>query len=292
VPVGQVLVDIGIAQALLGLDGQVSRLTILPDQPRFVPPLADLVPHLQRIDPGEETDLAALTDSFHLNLTAFGLLSFAVGLFIVHAAVGLAFEQRRPVFRTLRALGLPLRRLMALLAAEMLLFGLLAGSVGLVLGYLVAGALLPDVAATLRGLYGAPVPGALAFRPEWAAAGMAMALAGVLVAGGQSLAQLARLPILAPAQPRAWARASALGMRLQGAAALGLALLALVLVFRGEGLFAGFVLLAALLLSAALAVPLILAGCWRWASGWRAGPVAQWFWADGRQNLPRLSAWR
>ena len=27
-----------------------------------------------------------LTDSFHLNLTAFGLLSFAVGLFIVHGA--------------------------------------------------------------------------------------------------------------------------------------------------------------------------------------------------------------
>ena len=289
VPVGQVLVDIAIAQAHLGLGGQISRLTILPDQPRFVPPLAELVPHLQRVDPGEETDLAALTDSFHLNLTAFGLLSFAVGLFIVHAAVGLAFEQRRPVFRTLRALGLPLRRLMALLAAEMLLFGLLAGSAGLVLGYLVAGALLPDVAATLRGLYGAPVPGALAFRPEWAAAGLAMAMAGVLVAGGQSLAQLARLPILAPAQPRAWARASGRAMRLQGAGAVALALVALTLTFRGEGLVAGFVLLAALLLSAALAVPLVLAALLSLGERLARGPVAHWFWADSRQNLPRLS---
>ncbi len=289
VPVGQVLVDIGIAQAMLGLDGQVSRLTILPDQPRFLPPLAELVPHLQRVDPGEETDLAALTDSFHLNLTAFGLLSFAVGLFIVHAAVGLAFEQRRPVFRTLRALGLPLARLMGLLAAEMLLFGLVAGSAGLVLGYLVAGALLPDVAATLRGLYGAPVPGALAFRPEWAAAGLAMALAGVLVAGGQSLWQLARLPILAPAQPRAWARASGRAMRLQGAGALVLALVAVVLIFHGEGLVAGFALLAALLLSAALAVPLVLAALLALGERLARGPVAQWFWADGRQNLPRLS---
>ena len=289
VPVGQVLVDIGIAQGLLGLDGRIDRLTILPDQPPGLPPLAELVPHLQRVDPGAETDLAALTGSFHLNLTAFGLLSFAVGLFIVHAAVGLAFEQRRGVFRTLRALGLPLGRLMVLLAAEMLLFGLLAGAAGLVLGYLVAGALLPAVAATLRGLYGAPVPGALAFRLEWAAAGLAMALAGVLVAGGQSLWQLARLPVLAPAQPRAWARASGRAMRWQAAAALGLAILALVLVFRGQGLIAGFVLLAALLLSAALAVPLVLAALLALGERFARGPVAQWFWADGRQNLPRLN---
>lgn len=289
VPVGQVLVDIAVAQALLGLEGRVSRLTILPEQPRGLPPLADLVPHLHRVDPGGEDELAALTDSFHLNLTAFGLLAFAVGLFIVHAAVGLAFEQRRTTFRTLRALGLPLGRLVALLAAEMLLFGLLAGTAGLVLGYLVAGALLPDVAATLRGLYGAPVPGALEFRPSWAAAGLAMALAGVLAAGGQSLAQLARLPVLAPARPRAWARASRRTMRLQGAAALILAALALALGLRGGGLLAGFVLLAALLLAAALAVPLLLAGLLALGERAARGPVAQWFWADGRQNLPRLS---
>lgn len=289
VPVGQVLVDIGVAQAILDREGQISRLTILPDQPRGLPPLQDLVPHLLRIDPRDGDGLAALTKSFHLNLTAFGLLAFAVGLFIVHAAVGLAFEQRRPVFRTLRALGLPLGRLMALLAGEMLLFGLLAGGVGLVLGFLVAGALLPDVATSLRGLYGAPVPGALAFRAEWALAGLAMALAGVLVAGGQGLAQLARLPILAPARPRAWARASGRAMRLQGVAALMLAVLALGLGFFAQGLLAGFALLAAALLAAALAVPLILSGLLALGARYARGPVAQWFWADGRQNLPRLS---
>ena len=53
------------------------------------------------------SDVARLTDSFHLNLTAFGLLSFAVGLFIVHGAIGLAFEQRRVMVRTLRRLGCP-----------------------------------------------------------------------------------------------------------------------------------------------------------------------------------------
>ncbi len=36
-----------------------------------------------------------LTESFHLNLTALGLLAFVVGLFIAHAAIGLALERRR-----------------------------------------------------------------------------------------------------------------------------------------------------------------------------------------------------
>ena len=82
--------------------------------------------------------MARLTDSFHLNLTAFGLLSFAVGLFIVYSAIGLAFEQRRVLFRTLRALGLSRRSLMYLLASEALVLATLGGGVGVVLGYIMA----------------------------------------------------------------------------------------------------------------------------------------------------------
>ena len=83
-----------------------------------LPKLADITTSAAST-PEDGTDLAQLTDSFHLNLTAFGLLSFAVGLFIVQSAIGLAFEQRRSAFRTLRALGLSLRRLMVLLAPSL-----------------------------------------------------------------------------------------------------------------------------------------------------------------------------
>jgi putative ABC transport system permease protein len=66
---------------------------------------------LERASPASQVDTAQLTDSFHLNLTAFGMLSFAVGLFIVNGTVGLAFAQRRGMIRTLRALGVSMRRL-------------------------------------------------------------------------------------------------------------------------------------------------------------------------------------
>lgn len=289
VPVGTVLLDIGQAQSFLGQEGRISRLTVSDHQRDGLPALAELVPDLRLIPPDSDVDLEGLTRSFHLNLTAFGLLAFAVGLFIVHSAVGLAFEQRRSLFRTLRALGVPLRSLLALLAAEMLVLGLVAGALGLVLGYMVAAALLPDVALTLRGLYGAPVPGVLRFDPLWALAGLGMTLAGVSLAGAAALWRVWRLPLLAPAQPRAWARASARAMWVQVAAALTLGLLGMGLGIAGRGLVAGFALLAALLLASALLMPAILTGTL--ALGQRAskGAVAQWFWADSRQNLPRLS---
>ncbi|HSF63188.1 MAG TPA: ABC transporter permease, partial [Paracoccaceae bacterium] len=176
------ITDIGVAQRLLGRAGQVDRLLVAPVQPLTRVPLDRVAPGLTLTPPQEGTDVARLTDSFHLNLTAFGLLSFAVGLFIVHGAIGLAFEQRRPMVRTLRALGAPLGRLVALMAVELAVLALVAGMIGVALGYVMAAALLPDVAATLRGLYGADVSGQLTLRPVWWLSGLGIALGGTAVA--------------------------------------------------------------------------------------------------------------
>ena len=239
--------DIGIAQRLLGMEGRITRLIVRETQPLTIPPLSAIAPDLTRRDSGGQADLARLTDSFHLNLTAFGLLSFAVGLFIVHGAIALAF------------------------------------------GYFIAAALLPDVAATLRGLYGAPVEGALAFRPVWWAAGFAIAVAGTAAASAGALWKIARLPVLAPARPRAWAMASQATLWLQLAAAGALAALSLATILFGSGLVAGFVMLGALLLAAALLLPAILSAVLALAARGAKSVLAQWFWADTRQQLPGLS---
>ena len=219
-PAGTALADIGIAQRLLGEEGQVSRILLWPEQLPTARPLTEIAPGLVLRAPTVDTDLSRLTDSFHLNLTAFGFLAFAVGLFIVHAAIGLAFEQRRPVFRTMRALGLPLRHLVVLLVAELLGFAVLAGLMGVVLGYGVAWALLPDVAATLKGLYGAEVPGSLTIRPSVWGLGLAIAVVGSLVSASTRLWRIARMPLLAPARPRAWSLASERAVKAQAVAGL------------------------------------------------------------------------
>ena len=176
-PPGVVLADIGVALQRLDT-ADITRLIVAAGQPLGLPPLDQVVldlvvPGLVLQPPDDSGDLARLTSSFHLNLTAFGLLAFLVGMFIVQSAIGLAFEQRRGVVRTLRALGMPLATVMALLVAELVVMALVAAMVGLVLGYFVAAALLPDVAATLAGLYGASVDGTLHLRPVWWLEGVA-----------------------------------------------------------------------------------------------------------------------
>jgi putative ABC transport system permease protein len=289
VPFGTVFTDIGQAEQQLGQKGQISRLIVLPEQTIQQDALARFSPDLRLKAPDGQGDLARLTDSFHLNLTAFGLLSFVVGLFIVYAAVRLAFEQRRATFRTLRSLGLSARALMLLLFMELLVFALLAGVAGVALGYLVASVLLPDVAVTLRGLYGADIPGTLAFRPQWWATGIVIAVLGTLASAGQSLWQVWRMPLLAAARPRAWALASERAWRFQSAGSAALFAATWVLVQVGDGLVAGFATLGTLLLASALALPVILVPLLKILQSAAKKPEMQWFFADTRQQLPGLS---
>ncbi|EDM70088.1 permease, putative [Roseobacter sp. AzwK-3b] len=281
--------DIGVAQSLLDRPQELSRLMLAESQPRGRPPLDEIAPDLVLRPSQQSSDIGQLTGSFHLNLTAFGLLSFAVGIFIVHGAIGLAFEQRRGMVRTLRSLGLPLRHLIGLMAAELAVIALIAGAVGVVLGYLLAAALLPDVAATLEGLYGAQVSGALNLEPSWWLSGLGIALAGTGLAASGAFWRIARMPALANSDARAWSMAAGRRHALLAMAGLGLFGMAAGLVWLGSGLIAGFAGVACLLFGAALVFPLILERALKTAERRARSVRWEWFWADTRQQVPGLS---
>lgn len=288
------MLDIGAAQAVLGMEGQLTRLAVSGPPSLGAPPLEAAAPELRRMEGADEGELQRLTASFHLNLTAFGLLAFVVGLFIVYAAAGLAFEQRLPAMRTMRACGVSRRALAAALLAELTLLALIAGLIGIAIGYVIASALLPGVGVTLRGLYGAPAPGGLSIRPEWWLSGLVMSLLGALAALGAGLARAWRMPVLAPAQPVAWMAAQRRWLRIQAAIALALLAGCAAILTLGDGLAAGFAAMAALLLGAALALPpalslLLRAGQRAARSSPRTGPMAEWFWADARREMSDLS---
>jgi putative ABC transport system permease protein len=286
---GVLVVDIGIAQQLLKMPDQISRLLIGKPKGQLTP-LANIVgDKLRLIEPDAESDLERLTDSFHLNLTAFGLLSFLVGLFIVNSAIGLAFEQRLPMLRTLRACGVSARLMNGVLVLELILLALVAGVIGLVCGYLIAASLLPDVAASLRGLYGAQLPGQLTLKREWWISGLGISVLGALAAATASLLKAIRLPVLAAAQPYAWHQAQHQWLVFQSAFALLMFVAAALLLWYGDSLVAGFAVLAALLLGAALGLPAILELALLLGQRSAISAIATWFWADSRQQLSGLS---
>jgi putative ABC transport system permease protein len=283
------VVDIGIAQRILNRPGQLSRL-LLGKVGRAPPPLQSVVgDRLHLVQADAETELERLTDSFHLNLTAFGLLSFFVGLFIVNSAIGLAFEQRLPMLRTLRACGASARLVNTVLVIELVGLALVAGLAGLVCGYFIAAALLPDVVASLRGLYGAQIPSQLTLRGEWWLAGIGISVLGALAAAATSLVKALRLPVLVAAQPQAWHQAQHRWLILQSALALAVFGVAAALLVYGDSLIAGFGLLAALMLGAALILPAILELVLHLGQRGARAPLVAWCWADSRQQLSGLS---
>nr|WP_207199859.1 FtsX-like permease family protein [Pseudomonas sp. TH43] len=284
---GVLLVDIGVAQTLLEQPGQLSRLLLPKDFHGELP--VTFKGQLQLKSSGEENNLARLTESFHLNLDALGFLSFVVGLFIVHAAIGLALEQRRGLLRTLRACGVSARMLIGCLIVELGVLALIGGVLGVISGYWLASVLLPDVAASLRGLYGAEVAGQLRLSPWWWFSGIGLSLLGALLAGANSLLRAARLPLLAVADPQAWHQQYARWLRRQGWLALLLGVIALAALVWGDSLASGFVLMAGLLLGAALALPVLLSGVLNQLLGRSRSVLGQWFLADCRQQLPALS---
>ena len=282
-----VVTDISVAADLLA-QTDPSRLLVLPDQRADLPEMESIDNGLTRRVAQSGSDLSRLTDSFHMNLTAFGFLAFAVGLFIVHGAIGLAFEQRRPMVRTLRALGVPLRHLIVLMAAELLLIAVAAGAVGVVLGYFIAASLLPDVAATLRGLYGADVGNSLNLSPVWWVSGMAVSMGGTMVAAAGALWQISRMPLMAAGR-RALAVQGRVQRRIEAIGALCLLALAAGLGVWGQGLIAGFGLLAALLIGGTLALPPMIDLATKIGQKSAGSALSEWFWADTRQQLPSLS---
>ncbi|OZI61099.1 ABC transporter permease [Bordetella genomosp. 11] len=284
---GVIVMDIGHAQALLHENGRISRLLVADDAARDPPaPWSDV---LVAARPEDRQDLDRLTASFHLNLAALGMLAFIVGLFIVHASIGLALEQRRGLLRTLRALGVGVPALVSALALELGLFALAGGLAGVASGYVLAGLLLGDMAASLRGLYGAEVAGHLSLPAWWWVAGIGMTLLGVLAAGTDSLVRAARLPLLAVARPQAWRGAQAISQRRQAIAAGVLALVAAGCAAWGDNLASAFAMQAAILLASALLLPSLLDGVLAWSARHVRGPLGTWFIADSRQQLPALS---
>ncbi|MFY9655346.1 MAG: FtsX-like permease family protein [Methylocystis sp.] len=285
-PPGYLIVDIGVAQEALDRPGLLSRLVMRSGTERGAPSLESVVGDaLQLQDPDAAPDLEKLTESFHLNLSAFGALAFLVGLFIAYAANGLAFAQRLPTIRTLRAIGVSARVLGCALLLEALLFGLLAGGLGLALGRLIAAALLPNVAASLGSLYGARFDEALPLELRWAALALGVGLLGAVAAASNGLIRTLRLPITETAQPQA--RRIDIPLRaLAGVLALAVAWAALSLSDRLGAAFAAVGLLA---LGAILLFPLLVAGAMRLGETSAKSALAQWFWAECRAETPVLA---
>ncbi|MHC5212593.1 MAG: ABC transporter permease [Planctomycetota bacterium] len=185
------ITDLATAAELLDLGERVLRFDLVLAEgadPAAVPLAAG-----ERIERPERQGerAAALTRAFHANLLALGALALLVGAFLVFNMAQFAVTRRRGMLGKLRCLGCPARDLRAAVLLEASALGVLGGALGVLLGRVLAGGLVGDVARTVSTLYG-PV------EPPGVTLDAATALGALLVATGASV-----LACLSPARSAA-----------------------------------------------------------------------------------------
>lgn len=151
--------DIGWAQELLGLQNRLTSIQIELEDPlheeplvealrKIIPPDATVAPPTRR---GTETE--AMLAAFQLNLTALGLVSMVVGVFLIYNSLSATVVRRRVEIGILRANGVTKAEISALFVGDALVCGLLGSGLGSALATPMAQILAAPVEQTISSLY-------------------------------------------------------------------------------------------------------------------------------------------
>ncbi len=157
---GVMVTDIATAQELLGKSGVLTRIDLRLDEGS--PEGARTLEGIRRMLPagvGIETPSSlaesarSMTGAFELNLLALSLLALFVGVFLIYNTVTFSVLERRPVYGTLRAIGITGQQIMIMVLTETLVLGLIGSVIGIALGVILGLGIVGLVTRTINDLY-------------------------------------------------------------------------------------------------------------------------------------------
>jgi putative ABC transport system permease protein len=151
---GLIFADIATVQELLERVGKIDRIELILEDDRERG-LEQLLPDGVRLEAisGNRGIQQRMTESFHTNLAAMGLLALLVGVLLVYNTVTFSVLRRRGLLGMLRVLGVTRGDLFHLVLRETLLLGLIGTLLGLLLGTLLGQGLVRLVTRTINDLY-------------------------------------------------------------------------------------------------------------------------------------------
>lgn len=247
--------------------------------------LQHLLPPTLVLERAHQEVLEPLTEAFHLNLFAMGMLSFVIGLFIFYQAMSLSLSQRQPLVGVLRQLGVSQGQLLRALILELLCWvglGLLGGNL---LGLLLAQYLMPSVAATLNELYGANISSLVHWQWQWGVASAVIALVGGGLSCGWPLVRLLRTPPARLSMHRNLVRVTGKEFAWQAGLAVVLSVMATALYFWAHDHITGFVVIALVLIAAGLFMPYFMWCGFHWIARAVTSIRLRWVFSDASASL-------
>jgi len=189
----RLLMDIAALQDLLGRQGELSWI----DAPAGARDwLQERLPKgVVLTDAASRRDSAArLTEGMRANLTAMGLISLVVGLFVIYSVLSFLLVQRRRTLAMLRAVGATVGQVRAQLLLETAALAGFGALLGLVLGTIMAEQLLGLVRAPLAEIYDLLAPARVQPAASLYAAVWLLAMALALLSTWGLLREAGRIP--------------------------------------------------------------------------------------------------
>lgn len=154
---GMLLADISTAQELTGRIGKLDRIDLLVPEggDALLARLQAMLPETVTVQPvaARSGTIEQMTAAFRTNLTALSLLALVVGLFLIYNTMTFSVVQRRPLFGTLRCLGVTGNEVFILVLAEALVIGVIGAVLGVVLGVFMGQGAVRAVTQTINDLY-------------------------------------------------------------------------------------------------------------------------------------------
>ena len=147
--------DIASAQEVLGMQGYLSHIDLIIDNEAALHSIqATLPPAVKLITAqAQKNAVQQMTAAFKLNLTALSLLALVVGMFLIYNTVTFSVIQRRPLFGTLRCLGVTQGQLFQLILGESLVLSIVGSLLGLGLGIVLGRGIVGLITQTINDFY-------------------------------------------------------------------------------------------------------------------------------------------
>lgn len=151
------ITDISTAQELFGVIGKLSTIDVVlaHDPAATIQRIRQALPANVLLMPLNEQaeSLRQMTQAFSLNLTALGMLSLLMGMFLIYNTVSFLVIQRRLLFGSLRSIGVTRQQICRLIIEEALLLAMIGTVLGILLGVILGHSLLPLISGTINALY-------------------------------------------------------------------------------------------------------------------------------------------
>ncbi len=247
--------------------------------------LKNMLPTGLVLSKNSRSELESITKAFHMNLTAVGMLSFLVGLFIFYQAMSLSMAQRQRLVGILRQTGVSGWQLTQALLIELFALILVSWVCGNLLGMCLSYYMIPTVSQSIGFVY----HGADTFANGWSwqssCTSLYMTIAGALLACIWPAIRLLRAQPIRLAKRLSLVRFASIEFAIQTLLAIMFALIAIILYIAPKTEHTGFAIIVLTLLSVAMFTPFVIWKLFTFLANTLRTVKVRWFFSDAAASM-------